>query len=58
MLSEVIAFGLILALFEFVLIVMAPPRLRLRLLGNETAKVTVHITMLCLNPGVHGGTVV
>ena len=58
MLDEVIAFGLIISIFEFVLISMMPPRARLRMLGNDAAKMCFHVGMLLVNLTVHWGTVV
>jgi len=56
MLNTVIAFAVILMAFEFVLLCMVPPKLRLRLLGNEAAKVAVSMGMLLINLTVHWGT--
>ena len=58
MLGEVISFAIILVAFEFVILCMVTPKLRLRLLGNEAAKVSVHMIMLLINMWVHWGTVV
>lgn len=58
MLETVIAFGLIISAFEFVVVCMIPPRTRLRMLGNTYAKLTFHIVMLLINMWVHWGTAV
>lgn len=58
MLDEVIAFAIVLVAFEFVLLCMVPPKLRLRVLGSESLKITIHIGMLIVNLYVHWGTVV
>lgn len=58
MLSEVIAFALVLSAFEFVLIAMISPRTRLRMLGNDGAKMCFHVGMFVANLWVHWGTVV
>ena len=58
MLGEVISFAIILVAFEFVILCMVAPKLRLRLLGNEAARVSVHLIMLLINMWVHWGTVV
>jgi hypothetical protein len=58
MFSEVLAFAIIMTVFEFVIVSMLPPRLRLRLLGNHGMKVACHMIMLLINITVHWGTVV
>ncbi|MDP2323507.1 MAG: hypothetical protein Q8N51_05700 [Gammaproteobacteria bacterium] len=58
MLDEVISFAIILIAFEFVILMMVPPKYRLRLLGNSSARVACHIVILLLNMWVHWGTVV
>lgn len=58
MLETVIAFGFVISIFEFVIITMIPVRLRLRLLGSESAKLGFHIGMFVLNMVVHWGTAV
>jgi multisubunit Na+/H+ antiporter MnhF subunit len=58
MLAEVFAFALVMSVFEFVILVMVPPRLRLRLLGNDISKTICHVGFLLLNLWVHWGTVV
>jgi hypothetical protein len=56
MIEAVLVFGFLLALFEFVVLSMVPPRYRLRLLGSKSGCQTVHISMLCLNLWIHWGT--
>ena len=58
MLDEVIAFAAIMSVFEFVLLGMTTPKVRLRLLGSGTAKALLHISFLTCNLVVHWGTVV
>lgn len=57
MVEIVLTFAALLALFEFVVLSMVPPRYRLRLLGNKAACVSTHVVMLCVNLAVHWGTV-
>lgn len=58
MLSEVISFAIILVAFEFVILMMVPPKWRLRLLGSQAARTSCHIVILLLNMWVHWGTIV
>ena len=58
MVETVIAFGLIISMFEFIIIAMIPPRTRLRMLGNQNAKLGFHIAMFMLNMVLHWGTAV
>lgn len=58
MLDEVIAFAIVMSVFEFVILVMVPPRARLRLLGSQSLKFAMHIGFLIVNLIVHWGTVV
>ena len=58
MVETVLAFGLIISLFEFVLISMIPPRTRLRVLGSRGARLGFHMGMLLINMAVHWGTAV
>lgn len=58
MLETVIAFGLIISLFEFVIVAMIPPRTRLRMLGSGNAKLCFHLCVFCINMAVHWGTAV
>ncbi len=57
MVEIVLTFGLMMSLFEFVLVVMLPVRVRLRLLGNASYKMMAHMGMLLINLWVHWGTV-
>lgn len=57
MVEVVLTFALLLAMFEFIVLSMVPPRFRLRLLGNKAACTAVHVSMLALNLWVHWGTV-
>jgi hypothetical protein len=57
MLQAVFVFGILLAVFEFVVLSMVPPRYRLRLLGSKVGCVVTHFIMLGLNLWVHWGTV-
>ena len=50
MIDAVLLFGALNVLFEFVLLCMMPPRLRLRLLGNEAASNALHVFFLHLTP--------
>jgi hypothetical protein len=58
MLEEVIAFALVISVFEFVIITMIPPRIRLRILGSHAGRVAFHMGMLLINLWVHWGTVI
>lgn len=57
MVEAVFIFAAMLAVFEFVLLCMIPPRIRLRVLGNRIASGAIHIAMLIVNLYVHWGTV-
>jgi hypothetical protein len=57
MIEAVLIFGILLAVFEFVILSMIPPKYRLRLLGSRGGCTTVHVAMLMLNLWVHWGTV-
>lgn len=57
MVEAVIVFALLLAVFEFVVLSMIPPRFRLRLLGSRGGCITVHVFALVLNLWIHWGTV-
>jgi hypothetical protein len=57
MIEAVLIFGILLSVFEFVILSMIPPRYRLRLLGSKTACVSTHVVMLCVNLWIHWGTV-
>lgn len=58
MLETVIAFGLIISAFEFIVVSMIPPRTRLRMLGSRNAKLCFHVAMFVLNMILHWGTAV
>ena len=58
MLLAVFAFAVVMSVFEFILLSMIPPRVRLRLLGNDAAKMCFHVFFLTCNLIVHWGTVV
>lgn len=58
MLETVAMFGFLLAMFEFVILSMVPPRIRLRILGSKALSNGVHLTMMMVNLWVHWGTVV
>lgn len=56
--EAVLMFGTMLAVFEFVLLSMLPPKYRLRLLGSRAGCNAVHASMLVLNMWIHWGTVI
>lgn len=58
MISAVLMFGALNVLFEFVLLSMLAPRLRLRLLGSESAGNALHFSFLLMNLVIHWGTLV
>ena len=58
MIDAVLLFGALNVLFEFVLLCMLPPRLRLRLLGSEAASNAMHIFFLVANLTIHWGTLI
>ena len=53
MIDAVLLFGALNVLFEFVLLCMIAPRLRLRLLGNEAASNALHVFFLLANLIIH-----
>lgn len=55
--EAVLTFGLLLAIFEFILLSMVPPKYRLRLLGSPAWCNVLHVSMLVLNLYIHWGTV-
>lgn len=57
MIEAVLLFGLLLGMFEFVVISMIPPRYRLRMLGSKPLSHAMHWLMLIVNLYVHWGTV-
>ena len=58
MIDAVLLFGVINIVFEFVLLSMLGPRLRLRLLGSTSASNALHSTMLLANLAIHWGTLI
>lgn len=58
MIDAVILFGAMNVLFEFVLLSMIAPRLRLRLLGSHRASNALHFGFLLLNLVIHWGTLI
>lgn len=58
MISAVLLFGLMNIVFEFVLLSMLPPRMRLRLLGSSTASNLLHVLFLISNLIIHWGTLI
>lgn len=58
MIDAVVFFGIINVLFEFVLLSMTPPRVRLRLLGNKKAQAFVHVAVMVFVLTVHWGTLI
>ena len=58
MIEAVFVFGMINVLFEFVVLSMVPPRMRLRLLGNKEAQLILHVLVLALVLTVHWGTLI
>lgn len=57
MIEAVFVFGVMNAVFEFILLCMLPPRTRLRVLGDHQKKSMIHIVFLLLNLMVHWGTI-
>ena len=58
MIDAVLLFGALNVLFEFVLLCMVPPRLRLRLLGSAAGSNLLHLSFLMANLIIHWGTLV
>lgn len=58
MIDAVLMFGALNVLFEFVLLCMLSPRLRLRLLGSEAASNALHVFFLLANMAIHWGTLI
>ena len=58
MIDAVLLFGALNVLFEFVLLAMLAPRLRLRLLGNEAASNALHVFFLVANLIIHWCTLI
>lgn len=57
MLEAVIIFGSISAIFEAVILLKLPIRLRLKLLGSGTAVGFIHIVISLTNLAIHFGTI-
>lgn len=57
MIEAVVFFGIINVIFEFVVLSMLPPRMRLRLLGNKGAQTITHFAVMVFVLWVHWGTV-
>lgn len=58
MIDAVLLFGAMNVLFEFVLLSMLAPRMRLRVLGSPHKRNLLHVGFLLLNLIIHWGTVV
>ena len=58
MIDAVLLFGALNVLFEFVLLCMLSPRLRLRVLGSESASNALHVFFLLANMAIHWGTLI
>lgn len=58
MIDAVLLFGFMNVLFEFVLLSMLKPRLRLRVLGSDVMKNGLHVIFLVCNLMVHWGTLI
>lgn len=58
MIDAVLLFGVLNVIFEFIVLSMVPPRLRLRLLGSEVGTVVLHFACLLLNLLIHWGTLI
>jgi hypothetical protein len=56
--DAVLLFGAMNVLFEFVLLSMLNPRMRLRLLGEPYKRNLLHIGFLLLNLVIHWGTLI
>lgn len=57
MLEAVFIFALVTATFEAVVLLKMPPKLRLRLLGNEFFVALLHFFIIASNLAIHWGTV-
>ena len=58
MVDAVLVFGAMNVLFEFIVLSMVKPRVRLRLLGTYNACVALHFACLLLNLTIHWGTLI
>ena len=58
MIDAVLLFGALNVLFEFVVLSMVPPRMRLRVLGNRNNQALIHVGVLLVNLIIHWGTLI
>lgn len=58
MIDAVLLFGAMNVFFEFIVLSMVPPRLRLRLLGNRNSQALLHFGCLLINLMIHWGTLI
>ena len=58
MIDAVLLFGALNVLFEFVVLSMVPPRMRLRVLGNRNSQSLLHVGVLLINLIIHWGTLI
>ena len=58
MIDAVLLFGALNVLFEFVVLSMVPPRMRLRVLGNRNSQTLLHVGVLLINLIIHWGTLI
>jgi len=57
MIEAVFVFGMINIIFEFIVLCMIPPRMRLRILGSRARQRVMHVMIMILILIVHWGTV-
>ena len=58
MIDAVLLFGVMNVLFEFIVLSMVKPRIRLRLLGTYSSQVLLHFACLAVNLVIHWGTLI
>jgi len=58
MVDAVIIFGMINVVFEFVLLCMIPPRMRLRVLGSKAKSRAMHVMVMIIILICHWGTLI
>lgn len=58
MIDAVLVFGLLSIAFEVVVLVMMPPRIRLRVLGSDKLSALLHVSFLGFNLAVHWGSLI
>lgn len=58
MIDAVLLFGALNVLFEFVVLSIVPPRMRLRVLGNRNSQMLLHFGVLLINLIIHWGTLI